>query len=229
MTLPAFRRSRQPAPSPAAAETFGRIPDWDGTTIEWGGASGAGLPGGDALYRRPGAAARIRQAITAEETAPWPEPPARPPDGAIWTILPGGGFGLLCGMDLWRRHADPEAAWYEDYFDALRVSALRAGWHPDLFGRWCCPRCQDDPFYTAPHPLAHYHPGVPHALAGPDPFESVRFWNARAATEHHEDAAAAWIDGDPAAEFWLRAEAEQAMLCRTAEGALHGRHEAGAR
>lgn len=210
MTLPRFPRSREPAPGRAAAETFGRIPDWDGTTIAFGGASGIGLPGRAA-------------------PAPLPPPAPRPYDAAIFTILPGGGFGLLCGIDLWRRHADPEAAWYRSQFDALRVSALRAGWRPDAYGRWCCPRCLMDPAYAAARPVAHWHPGAAHARTGPGSSVSREYWQQEPATEYHGDAAAALIAGDPAAEFWFQVEAEVGVLCRTAEGALHGRHEAGTR
>ena len=213
MTLHSFRRRSRP-------------PDWDATTITFAGASGP-APAPVTMTR-----AAPRPHVTPLDAPAAPEPPRaqRPYDEAIFVLIPSG-FGLLCGMDLWRRHADPEAAHYRDQFDALRISALRAGWHPDAYGRWCCPRCQDDPFYATPKPLAHWHPGVPHARPRPEttPFSSAECWLLRVATDYHADAAAAFADGDPAAEFWFQVEAELDALTRTAQAAVHGRHEAGAR
>jgi hypothetical protein len=248
VTLHSFRRRPRPVPDgdfpgdEAVTETIGRIPDWDGTTITFGGASGTGQPGGayphghftgigDKTAWHPAPGYEERRGITPApgrpETVPVPPPgpPRRPADCAIFTIL-ADGFGLLCGMDLWRRHADPEATHYRNQFDALRVSALRAGWLPDVYGRWCCPRCVADPAWAAPALPDHYHPGVGHARTAADPAVSREFWEARVATGHHRDAADAFAAGDPAAEFWFRVEAEAEVLARTAEGVHHGRHEA---
>lgn len=218
-------RARPPASGGSdATELIGRIPDWDGTAITFGGRSviDPAAPGGPQWLAPP-----VRP-----EPLPAlpPAPPRRPQDAAIFVLLPSG-FGLLCGMDLWRRHADPEANHYRHAFDALRVSALRAGWQPDAYGRWCCPRCVADPAWATPKPLAHWHPAGAHARPGPGSpsWASRECWLARPATEYHEDAAEAWIAGDPAAEFWFAVEAEVEALARTADGAVHGRHAAVAR
>jgi hypothetical protein len=154
--------------------------------------------------------ARLRAQPTYTPHAPdtfpaLPDAPARQPDCAIFTILPAGGFGLLCGIDRWRRHADPETAHARHSFDALRASALDAGWRPDAYGRWACPRCKMDPAYVTPQPLAHWHPDGPGG-------------RGRMMTGH---------GGYRDAQFWLQVEAEHEVLRRTADGARHGRHRAG--
>lgn len=210
----------------AVAETLGRIPDWDGTTITFGGASGT-IP---AAIQDTGPVIRFGAGRPAAILPPAPAPPpSRPADCAMPARLRDGTFGLLCGIDLWRIHFDPEAAWYDRMFDALRVSALRAGWRPDAWGRWCCPRCVMDPAYATPKPLAHWHPAVPHARPRDTPLPSWEFWLARPATEYHRDAADAAADGDPAAEFWFQEQAVADVAGRTADAGRHGRHEAGAR
>jgi hypothetical protein len=252
VTLPSFRRRPRPVldgdfPSDeAVTEVLGRVPDWDGTTITFGGTSGAGgsadwdagtitgaFGGTSAIGLGPDAQPFARP--PGPETLPLvppppPEPVRRPADDAIFVIIwSARGFGLLCGIDLWRRHADPEAAHYRNQFDALRISALRAGWRPDTYGRWCCPRCVADSAWAAPALPDHYHPGVVHARTAADPAVSREYWEARPAIEYHRDAADAFASGDPVAEFWFRIEAEAEVLARTAEGAWHGRHEGGAR
>jgi hypothetical protein len=226
VTLPSFRRKRPPVlidefrVDEAATGTIGRVPDWDATTVTFTGVSAIGLGPDAQPFARP------PDPETLPALPPPPEPVRRPVDDAIFVIIwSARGFGLLCGMDLWRRHADPEAAHYRNQFDALRVSALRAGWLPDRHGRWCCPRCVAEPSYATPKPLDHYHPGVVHARAAADPAVSRGFWEARPAIDYHRDAADAFAAGDPAAEFWFRVEAEAEVLARTADGAWHGRHE----
>lgn len=207
-------------------------PAWDGTT--WAGASAPGQPasvaylfGAGTAATHPMPAAPVRRALAAAGAQPQEPPASRPADCAMPVKLRDGTFGLLCGIDRWRIHSDPEAAWYRHMFDALRVSALRAGWRTDACGRWCCPRCAMDPAFWTRQPVAHWHPAVPHARAGEAP--SREYWLARPATEWHEDACAAAGAGDPAAEFWLQVEAEVYVAGRTADAGRHGRHEAGAR
>ena len=144
--------------------TLTRPPDWE-TAVPFTGASGTGLPGPSAPLPFPH--------LPALE----PPPPQRRPDCAIWVPLPHGrGFGLLCGADRWRRHADPEAAHAACYFDALRYSALQAGWRPDANGVWNCPRCKMRPGYASPQPVAHYGAelDVIWRTAGQDPV--AEFW-----------------------------------------------------
>ena len=116
--------------------------------------------------------------------------------------------GLLCGIDLWRRHDDPEIAHVRyGVFDALRDSALRAGWRLDAGGVWNCPRCKMNPAYRTPQPLAHWHPD---AYSG----------RGSHITGH---------DGYQDAQFWLQVQAENVVLERTRDGVRNGRHRAGPR
>ena len=220
MTLRTFYR-RSGAPTHEDIRRAFRKPDWD-ATVPFRGASDVGVAT-EPLTRHPDPEPL--------PPGPPPGPPRRPADCAWFDVVKIGGKSqlvLLCGMDRWRRHADPAVNYFAHAYDALRVSALRAGWRPDLFGRWCCPRCVMDPAYAAAKPLAHWHPGVPHAAAraGPDPFTSVRCWLERPATEYHYDSSAAYGAGDSADEFWFRVEAEAGAVERTARAAVHGRHEA---
>ena len=227
MTLRTFRR-RDGFRPPLA----GRAPEWGAPTMTFAGSSGT-VPAPVTMTQAP----RAHGTPLDVPAGPPEPPPGRPHDAAMFEVAEIDGVSqlvLLCGAEderspLRGRHTDPAVNYFAHAYDALRVSALRAGWRPDLFGRWCCPRCVMDPAYAAAKPLAHWHPGVPHAQTGADSFEPVRFWLERAATEHHWDASAAFAAGDPAAEFWFRAEAELDMLTRTAQAAVHGRHEAGAR
>lgn len=203
VTLPGFRSRRQRETAnaggfPDTGETIPQIrdrvrpPSYDSTAITFTGASGAGLHP-DAIYGPP-------------QPAP-PAPPQRRPDCAIWVFIPGG-VGLLCGIDLWRRHDDPEIAHVRyGVFDALRDSALRAGWRLDAGGVWNCPRCKMNPAYRTPQPLAHWHPD---AYSG----------RGRHITGH---------DGYQDAQFWLQVQAENVVLERTRDGVRNGRHRAGPR
>lgn len=85
--------------------------------------------------------------------------PQRPADGAIFAWVPSTGqHVLLCGICLWRRHADPDAASMPFGFETLRESAAAAGWRLDAFARWACPACQATARYHAPHAVTHSHP-----------------------------------------------------------------------
>ncbi len=194
--------------------------DWDGSTFEWGGAPG---PAAEPL-------ARLRSPGRYQPPPALPAPPPpRQPDCAVWAVLRAGGFGLLCGIDRWRIHFDPETAHARHCFSALRASAHAAGWRPDAYGRWACPRCVTDPAWAAPRLPAHYDPAVAHARSPGD--WPARHWlgRRRPVTEDHPDASAAWVARDPAAEFWLAVGAEISVAIRTADAAGHGRHRAGAR
>jgi hypothetical protein len=196
-----------------AIEAAGPAP-WDGATVPLSALRGEShytpgdfLPPGVipvAIKQRgqdtdPFARLRAPAAFPALPPAP---PPQRQPDCAIPTINRDGSIGLLCGIDLWRIHFDPEAARARHGFDALRSSALTAGWRPDAYGRWACPRCKMNPAYATPQPLAHYHPG---AYGG----------RGRMMTGH---------GGYRDAQFWLQVQAEHEVLRRTRDGATHGRH-----
>jgi hypothetical protein len=104
-------------------------------------------------------------------TAARPRPRRDPGEMFIPVWVPAlGRHVLLCGMCRWRRHDDPAIAGLPfGIFDALRDSALAAGWVLDLFLRWCCPACAGTPAYWSPRPVAHYHPEVRRRkLAGQD-------------------------------------------------------------
>ena len=159
-----------------------RTPDWE-TTIPFTGVSDAGYP--VALLPFPD-----RPAIE-------PPPPARRADCAMWlTPTAGRGFGLECGIDQWRRHADPAAAHADgSMFDALRDSALAAGWRVDANGVWNCPVCKERPAYRSPQPLAHYGSEL--------------------------DVAWRTAGHDPVAEFWAWADARHAQIWAAPRGRHH--------
>jgi hypothetical protein len=172
------------------------LPAWDGTT--WEGASDAGLPGPQpataplARYREQALAPDMFPALPPgaphsrhdprdtgpqqrlprlSRTAARPRPRRDPREMFIPVWVPTlGRHVLLCGMCRWRRHDDPAIAGLPfGIFDALRDSALAAGWVLDLFVRWCCPWCKDTPAYWPARPVAHYHPEVRRRkLAGQD-------------------------------------------------------------
>jgi hypothetical protein len=224
------RRERQQQAAVNAAITTAPPAPWDGTTVPL-----AALRGEPRYTSAPAAPLPPRAAPPAiEPPAPprsrpdyQPAPPRSQPDCLIPAILRDKTIGMLCGIDLWRIHFDPEAACARRGFNALRASALAAGWRPDAFGRWACPRCKNDPHYRTPQPLAHWDPAVAHTRAPGD--WPARHWLARPATEYHQDAASAWVAGDPAAEFWFAVEAEHEVLLRTADRNATARHRAGTR
>jgi hypothetical protein len=245
MSLPFRRRSRprfNGSPSDhAVTEQWPaqlRTDDVDGATYKWGGASDIGvmaigtftrdvaaMPGyEDADIPEP--TTRLRAAPPAPGMFPAlpaaPPPPAqRRPDCAIFTILPGGGFGLLCGIDRWRRHADPETNCARHCFDALRASALAAGWRPDAYGRWACPRCKTDPAYVTPQPAAHWHPdghdGRGVMITGHGGYRDAQFW-LQVQAEH--EVLRRTADGEPPG--WAHLNAARAREVRE----RHGRHAA---
>jgi hypothetical protein len=206
--------------------------DWDGTAIEFTGASGTGLPDTAPLAHHLAAMpgyedAGIPEPIIRYRPAPdmFPALPAaaqpRRPDCAIFTILPAGGFGLLCGIDRWRRHADPETMHARHCFDALRASALAAGWRPDAYGRWTCPRCKMDPAYVTPQPVAHWHPdghdGRGRMITGHGGYRDGQFWLQ---AEAENEVFRRTRDGEPAG--WADLNAARAKVVRE----RHGRHAA---
>lgn len=138
-------------------EELSRIPaaTWDGTSITFGGASGAGLPD-DGIYGAPVAVTEDTQPITPPPAAPAADPLSGTPPHAlhgrfdtIGRILARGWPHLTeircaypaanhatpipCGST----HTDPAAASFRD----LRRSAYTAGWHLDDLGRMACPSC----------------------------------------------------------------------------------------
>ena len=200
MTL-LHRRSREPALSgdfpddgDAVTEVLSRVPDWDARTIAFTGAQAVGIAPAS-LYRQHTGLGPL--------TAPPPPRPRRTaPDCAIIVLIPGG-WGILCSMCRWRRHADPEALSSPE----LRWSAELAGWRKDAFGGWCCPTCKETPRYRASGPLAHWHP------------DGARARGCVVQTE----------DGLRDAELWARAIAEHDLIRDVRAAAGHGRHRAGTR
>jgi len=124
--------------------------------------------------------------------------PRRAPDEAIFVWVPSiSQHVLLCGMCLWRRHADPITANMPFTFESLRQSAWITGWRTDAFTRWCCPHCQGTRAY----------------------------WSPRQVIQWDGDALDAYLAGDAHAESWHRARAERHLICDVAD-ASHGRHAA---
>jgi hypothetical protein len=214
-----FRRSTQDDRDATEFLDSIRPADYDARTYKFGeaGASGTGLP-------EP-----VTEPITRYRPAPdmfpaLPAAPQRRPDCAIFTILPGGGFGLLCGIDRWRRHADPGTIHARHCFDALRASALAAGWRPDAYGRWACPRCKKDPAYVTPQPVAHWHPdghdGRGRMMTGHGGYRDGQFWLQ---VEAENEVFRRTRSGEPAG--WADLNAARAAKARE----RHGRHAAGAR
>jgi hypothetical protein len=219
VTLPFRRSSRKPPRFDGdfpdgdqdITETLDQIiPEWDGRTITFGGASGELPPDTEpfAAPRQP----RLRRV----PVGPPPAPAAAPAIPALeswadprhdiigrdllhgWPHLdeirctyPAASHPtpIPCGTV----HRDPAAGTTRD----LHQSAFAAGWQFDAFGQWACPRCQDsNGQYRAIYPLTHWHP----------------------------DAAPARLAEDYHAEFRLGVMAERAVLQRTREAAIHGRH-----
>lgn len=124
--------------------------------------------------------------------------PQRAPDCAIFVWVPSiSQHVLLCGMCLWRRHADPITASMPFTFESLRQSAYVTGWRTDAFTRWCCPHCQGTAAYHSPRQVIQ--------------------WDG--------DALDAYLAGDVHAESWHRARAERHLICDVAD-ASHGKHAA---
>jgi hypothetical protein len=241
VTSSRFRRRSQAGREPAFDGDFGGSDDatehlhairpatWDGTTITFGGASGAGLPPGQ-VYTGADPAARVRQAIemtALAERGPAVTPPAIPralplaDDKIARSMTPGWAhlFEVRCAYPA-TAHATPipcDSTHRDDTarsFRALRQSAQAAGWHLDTFGRWACPACcQDSPEYRTLYPLIIWEPD---------------------AAEAAQAAAQALQNGlDPAralhAEFWFRAVGEHDLFRSVRDAARRGRHEGGAR
>jgi hypothetical protein len=188
-----FRRSTRDDRDAAEFLDSVRPADWDGTTITFTGASGTGLPGTmqaseeaetGILYLNPGGprtepitrylpAPGMLPALPAGDGTPaepadrFGRPPRtpRPADAAMY-VRTKDGPGLECGLDRWRRHADPAVQDAPYMFDALRESARAAGWRPDAVGRWICPRCQHSPLYWPLRAPRHSTPRVRQAKIG---------------------------------------------------------------
>jgi hypothetical protein len=299
VTAPRFRRRRQDGRAPAFAGDFpddGRDitevlqaagpPAWDGTAIEWGGASDAGLPDGGAYPAAVSPAGDYRRAIAQANAEggllprtpypPYPDPapaplralprgpdmfpalppgsppaqhdprdtgpqqrlpryartaarprPQRAPDCAIfiWSDLLGQHI-MKCGVCLRSRYADPIAAHMPFTFEALRVSAHVSGWRLDAFSRWACPACQGTVNYRTPHCVTFWDMDTA-AFRSPGGWPA-RHWierlqQERPVTEDHDSPYHAMHAGDPAAEFWITAEAEVDVRGRAAGGVKRGR------
>ena len=139
--------------------------DWDGTTIEFTGASIIGLPEGvhafavkqhgsdtEPLARYQPAPAAFRALPDADYLPPVPVTmPAVIGDElrlpVIWCEMPG-----CIGW-----HHDPASAGFAD----ARDHADAAGWRTDALGRLACPDCQQGRAdYRTPQPVTWHHPAV---------------------------------------------------------------------
>ena len=240
MTLP-FRRGSRPRGQARLALT-GDFPgtdrditaelartepaDWDGTTIDFTGASGTGLPGGiayDAATGRtagpafPDGITAIAIKMTGHDTEPLRRLRAQPaPRQHILAPVPVTEPAVI-GDDLrlpviWCEmpsciswHHDPDAAGERD----ARDRAAAAGWRTDALGRLACPDCQQArPDYRTPQPVAWHHPKV------------ARQWHEHGRPLREEDAFRLGAE----AELGRRVSRENPALARAIAGATARHH-----
>lgn len=154
--------------------------------------------------------------------------PQRAPDCAIFVWVPSiSQHVLLCGMCLWRRHADPITASMPFTFESLRQSAYVTGWRTDAFTRWCCPHCQGTPAYHSPRQVIQWDPDAAEAylahLAGDPRGRKAPRYGIYPASDYSEFAE--WYER-VGPEVAFRAAAELDLIGDVAAGVKHGRHAA---